>query len=124
MRAKDQSRVKELEAIVRDEILKDLPDTGAFAMQGNLFGGFGSDRSIDMRLQIKDPQAMSASAQLAMDLLRETFPGSNVRARPNIEQAEPQISLQPNDARMMEVGLDRRNMANIVRAMGDGLYVG
>jgi len=124
VRAKDQSRVKELETIVRDEILKDLPDTGAFAMQGNLFGGFGSDRSIDMRLQIKDPQAMAASAQLAMDLLRETFPGTNVRARPNIEQAEPQISLQPNDARMMEVGLDRRNMANIVRAMGDGLYVG
>ena len=36
---KDQSKVKELEAIVRDEILKDLPDTQTFSQQGNLFGG-------------------------------------------------------------------------------------
>ncbi|MEC8786902.1 MAG: efflux RND transporter permease subunit, partial [Pseudomonadota bacterium] len=47
VRAKDQSKVKELEAIVRDEILKDLPDTQTFSQQGNLFGGFGNGRSID-----------------------------------------------------------------------------
>lgn len=123
-RAKDQSRVKDLEAVMRDEILKDLPDTGAFAMQGNLFGGFGNDRSIAIRLQSTDGDALANTAQLGMELLRETFPGTNVRARPNIEQAEPQISLSPNDARIMEMGLDRPRIANIVRAMGDGLYVG
>lgn len=124
VRVKDQSKVQELEQIMRNEILKDLPDTGAFAMQGNLFGGFGNNRSIDIRLQAKDNEALSQTAQLGMDLLRETFPTSNVQARPNIEQAEPQISLSPNDARIMEVGFDRPRVANIVRAMGDGLYVG
>ncbi len=124
VRLKDQSRVHELEQIMRTEILKDLPDTGAFAMQGNLFGGFGDNRSIDIRLQAKDSEALTQTAQLGMDLLREAFPNSNVQARPNIEQAEPQISLTPNDARIMEVGFDRPRVANIVRAMGDGLYVG
>ncbi|UAA40287.1 efflux RND transporter permease subunit [Paraneptunicella aestuarii] len=123
-RVKDQDRVKELENLMRSEILKDLPDTGAFAMQGNLFGGFGNDRSIDIRLQATDTEALAATAQLGMDLLREAFPEANVRANPNIEQAEPQISLTPNDARIMEVGLDRPRIANIVRSMGDGLYVG
>lgn len=124
VRAKDQSKVKELEAIVRDEILKDLPDTRAFAMQGNLFGGFGNGRSIDLRLQSTDEEGLTAAALRGMDVLRETFPGSNVQPRPALEQSEPQISLIPNDSRMMEVGYDRPRLANIVRTMGDGMYVG
>lgn len=124
VRAKDQSKVKELENIMRSEILKDLPDTRAFAMQGNLFGGFGNGRSIDIRLQSTDESGLAAAAVIGMDLLEEAFPGANVRPRPALEQTEPQISLYPNDSRMMEVGYDRPRLANIVRTMGDGLYVG
>lgn len=123
-RAKDQSKVKELETLMRNEILKDLPDTRAFAMQGNLFGGFGNGRSIDIRLQSTDKAGMAAAAQVGMDLLQEVFPEANVQPRPALEQTEPQISLVPNDTRMMEVGYDRPRLANIVRTMGDGLYVG
>ncbi|BDX06766.1 efflux RND transporter permease subunit [Planctobacterium marinum] len=123
-RAKDQSKVKELETLMRNEILKDLPDTRAFAMQGNLFGGFGNGRSIDIRLQSTDTDGMAAAAVLGMDLLQEAFPGANVQPRPALEQTEPQISVIPNDSRMMEVGYDRPRLANIVRTMGDGLYVG
>ena len=124
VRALDQSKVKELETIVRDEILKDLPDTMTFSQQGNLFGGFGNGRSIDLRLQATDQVGLTAAAQRGMDLLRSTFPGANVRANPNLDQAEPQLRMVPDDARMMEVGLDRPRVANLVRAMGDGMYVG
>lgn len=124
VRAKDQSKVKELEAIVRDEILKDLPDTQAFAQQGNLFGGFGNGRSIDVHLQATDQEGLSAAAEAGMDMLRAAFPGANVRANPDTRQAEPELQLFPNDARMMEVGMDRPRVANLVRAMGDGMYVG
>ena len=124
IRAKDQSKVKELEEVVKSEILKDLPDTQAFAQQGNLFGGFGNGRSIAVHLQATDQEALTIAAQAGMDVLRETFPGANVRANPNLEQSEPEIRLTPNDARMMEVGLDRPRVANLVRAMGDGMYVG
>lgn len=124
IRAKDQSKVKVLETLVRNEILKDLPDTQAFAQQGNLFGGFGNGRSIDMRLQGIDQKGLQVAAQTAMDALQETFPGANVQANPPLEQSEPELRLYPNDARMMEVGLDRPGMANLMRAMGDGMYVG
>ena len=124
VRAKDQGNVADLENLVRDEILKDLPDTQAFTMQGNLFGGFGNGRSIDMRLQATDQQGLTIAAQKGLDLLRDTFPGANVRANPNLEQSEPELQLFPNDSRMMEVGLDRPRMANLIRSMGDGMYVG
>ncbi|RDV28895.1 AcrB/AcrD/AcrF family protein [Alteromonas aestuariivivens] len=124
VRARDQSQVKTLEALVRDEILKELPDTSAFAMQGNLFGGFGNGRSIDVRLQSTDQEGLAAAAQTGLDLLRATFPGANVRANPSLEQAEPELQFTPNDSRMMEVGYTRQQLANLVRIMGDGLYVG
>lgn len=124
VRAKDQTKVKELETLIRDEILKDLPDTQTFAQQGNLFGGFGNGRSIDIRLQATNQDELSIAAQQGLELLREAFPGSNVRANPSLEDSEPELQLYPNDARMMEVGMDRQRMASLVRAMGDGLYVG
>jgi multidrug efflux pump subunit AcrB len=123
-RAKDQSQVGELEKVMKEVILKDLPDTQTFAMQGNLFGGFGNGRSIDLRLQSIDQDGLVFAAQKGLDLLRETFPGANVRANPDLEQAEPELQLFPNDARMMEVGLDRPRLANLVRSLGDGMYVG
>jgi multidrug efflux pump subunit AcrB len=124
VRALDQSKVRDLEKVVKDVILKDLPDTQAFAMQGNLFGGFGNGRSIDLRLQATDQEGLAVAAQAGLDLLRATFPGANVRANPGLEQAEPELRLAPNDSRIMEVGLDRPRVANLVRAMGDGMYVG
>jgi multidrug efflux pump subunit AcrB len=124
VRAKDQNKVGDLQELVSKEILKDLPDTQTFAMQGNLFGGFGNGRSIDVRLQATDQQGLAVAAQTGLDLLRETFPGANVRANPSLEQAEPELQLVPNDTRMMEVGFDRPRLANLVRSMGDGMYVG
>ncbi|GAA0857344.1 efflux RND transporter permease subunit [Aliiglaciecola litoralis] len=124
VRAKDQGKVRELENLVRDEILRDLPDTQAFTMQGNLFGGFGNGRSIDMRLQGTDQEGLVVAAQRGLELLRASFPGANVRANPGLEQAEPELQLYPKDARLMEVGLDRSRVANLIRSMGDGMYVG
>lgn len=124
VRAKDQSQVKVLEALVRDEILKDLPDTQTFAMQGNLFGGFGNGRSIDIHLQGTDQEGLVTAAQVGLETLRGIFPQANVRANPELEQSEPELQFIPNDSRIVEVGYDRQRVANLVRAMGDGMYVG
>ena len=124
VRAKDQSKVKELERIVRDEILKDLPDTQAFTQQGNLFGGFGGRRSIDIHLQSADTQMITEVARKGMELLNQSFPGANVQANPNLQQSEPELRLLPDDRRISEVGYTRASVANLVRSLGDGLYVG
>ena len=82
VRVKDQSKVKELERIMRDEILIDLPDTRVFSQQGNLFGGLGNGRSIQIHLQSRDTDALADAAEAARDIVQKRFDGSNVNVNP------------------------------------------
>jgi len=123
-RVKDQSRVKELERIINEEIFADLPDLHHIAFQGNLFDGLGGARSIKIHLQSRDRAALADVAKLAMELLGEALPGIPMEAKPNLEQAEPELQLIPNDRKISEAGWSRNDLGILVRAMGDGLYVG
>ncbi len=123
-RVKDQSRVKELETIVRDEVTAGIPDTFAFVMQGNLFGGFGGGRNISMQLQSTDTAALMEVARAGMGLIMEKLPGANVQPWPGTELAEPELRLIPNDQRISEAGWTRETIANVVRSLGDGIWVG
>lgn len=123
-RVKDQSRVKELEKIINEEIFADLPDLQHFASQGNLFGGFGGDREVSLHLQSRDREALAEAAALGEARLREVLPEAVVRVNPDLQQAEPELQLAPNDRKIAEAGWSRADMGTLVRAMGDGLYVG
>ena len=123
-RALDQSRVGELLEIVRNEVLVDIPDFQGFAMQGNLFGGFGGGRDISMHIQSADQAGLYAAAGEAQNRLKESFEGANVQTRPSIELAEPEMRVIPDDARINEVGMDRRSVASLVRTLGNGLWLG
>ncbi|MCW8925303.1 MAG: efflux RND transporter permease subunit [Xanthomonadales bacterium] len=123
-RVLDQSRVNELLEIVRNDVLVDIPDFEGFAMQGNLFGGFGGGRDISMHIQSADQDGLYATAAEAQKRLREAFPGANVQTFPGIELAEPELRITPDDARINEVGLDRRGVASMVRTLGNGLWLG
>jgi multidrug efflux pump subunit AcrB len=123
-RVLDQSRVKELEVIVRDEILIDIPDVRGFAMQGNLFGGFGGGRDITVHLQSADQAGLYAAAAEGQKMMIDTFPGANVRTNPGIEMASPELRILPDDSRVSEVGMDRRGVASLVRTLGNGMWLG
>ncbi|MCW8834271.1 MAG: efflux RND transporter permease subunit, partial [Colwellia sp.] len=124
VRVKDQSRVDELLDIVSNEILVDLPDTRAFARQGNLFGGFGGGRQVQLHLQSKDTRALQKVARQGMTWVTEAIEGANVNANPGLEMAEPEIRLTPNDRNIIEQGWNRRDLGRVVRTLGDGLFVG
>ena len=124
IRAKDQSKVDELLDVVKNEILVDLPDTSAFARQGNLFGGFGGGRSVQMHLQSKDSNALQQVAKQTLQWVKDAIPDVSARANPGLEMAEPEIRLTPNDRNILEQGWDRRDVGRVVRTLGDGLYVG
>lgn len=124
IRAKDQSKVDELLALVQNEILVDLPDTRSFARQGNLFGGFGGGRQVQIHLQSKDTRALQDLAKQGMDWVKEAIPEVSVQARPGLEMAEPEIRLTPDDRSILEQGWSRRQVGSVVRTLGDGLYVG
>lgn len=124
VRVKDQDKVDDLLEIVRNEILVDLPDTRVFARQGNLFGGFGGGRQVQVHLQSKDTQALQEVARQGMDWIKEAIEGANVNANPGLSMSEPEINLSPNDRSILEQGWNRRDVGRVVRTLGDGLYVG
>ena len=123
-RAQDQRRVDELLALVRDEIVTGLPDTHAFVIRGSLFGDFSSNRSIDVHLQSRDVESLLAAGRLGMGRLSEAVPGATIMPRPALELAEPELRLIPDDERLAEVGWDRVGLGRVVRALGDGLWLG
>ncbi len=124
VRAKEQSQVDELLAVIKDEILVGFPDLRAFPNQGNLFGGLGSDRSISLHLQSSDSNKLMAAANTGMALIREEFDDSSVRAQPDVQLAEPEFSITPKDRRLAELGFQRGDIATIIRSLGNGIFLG
>jgi multidrug efflux pump subunit AcrB len=124
IRALDQGKVGELQKLVREEITVGFPDTRVFAAQGNLFGGFGGARSIAILLQSRDTEALMEAGRLGMGLVQEALPGAQVQPWPGLEMAEPELRLTPNDQRIIEAGWSRGDIASVMRALGDGIWVG
>ncbi|KGK00753.1 efflux RND transporter permease subunit [Thalassotalea sp. ND16A] len=124
VRAKDQSQVEELLKVVREEVLIDLPDTRAFARQGNLFGGFGGGRQVRIHLQSRDTQALQNAARQGVEWVNEAIEGANVRANPSPDMSAPELRLTPKDRNILEQGWSRRDVGRVVRTLGDGVYAG
>jgi multidrug efflux pump subunit AcrB len=124
IRPLDPDDIDELGKLVNEEITVGFPDTQIFAAQGNLFGGFGDGRNIDFQLQATDYAALLAAARNAEKLIQEKMPGAQVQAFQGLELAEPELRLTPNDRRLNEVGWGRGDIGTVVRALGDGIFVG
>lgn len=120
----DVEKMDLLDQVVNEQIISGFPDTEAFASQGNLFGGFGDGRNIDFQLQSSDLEALFPIARRAQDLIREKLPGSQVQAFQGLELAEPELRVTPDDRRLSEVGWSRGDVGTVVRALGDGAWVG
>ncbi len=59
-----------------------------------------------------------------MPIINEAIPGAQVMPQPSLQIAEPELQLVPNDRRITAAGLDRAAVANIVRALTSGSFVG
>ncbi len=124
VRPLDPARIGELGKIVNEEITSGFPDLNVFAQQGDLFGGFGDGRNIEVRLQSSDFNALLEAARKAQDVIIEKMPGAQVRSFQDLELSEPELRLVPDDRRISESGWTRANVATVVRALGDGIWVG
>lgn len=124
VRAEDRKRVPEIIQLLNDEIFAGLPDTRATANRAAVFGRLGGGRSIEMDLQAGDIDALLAASRLGMELIPEVLPGAQVRPQPELEMAEPELRVRPDDRRISEAGWDRRHLATVTQALGDGAFVG
>ncbi len=124
-RVVDESRIGELERIVREEITVGFPDTRVFTEEGNLFGGFGgSARAVSIHLQGEDAAELYRVADAGRRLLETKFPGANVQAFPPTDAAQLELRAVPDDRRIAEAGWDRVALGDIVRTLGDGAWLG
>lgn len=121
----DSSRIEEMMNIVQTEVLVDLPDTQAFVQRSSLLNfGFDGGRAINVDLSGNDISALSSVAMQSMGIINEVLPGAQVRPNPSPNIAEPELQLVPNDRRITAAGLDRAALANIVRSLTSGSFVG
>ena len=120
------SNPEETEALIPilNDVIQGFPDTIAFAKRASLFGGFGEGRSIDMDLHGRNIGELMNAAVTGFALIHQKIPGASARPFPGLELAQPELRLIPNDRRISEAGWDRNQVAGIIRALGDGLYVG
>ena len=121
-RAKDASRARELVPVV-NEVIRGFPDTRGFAQQRSLFAGRGG-RNVEMNLQSRNLDRLLEAARSGEAAILRIWPQARIRPLPGLELAEPELRLVPNERRIAEAGWDRATLARVVRALGDGLFVG
>lgn len=124
VRLEDDTRLDEMMEIVRNDILAGFPDIQVFANRGNLFGGLGAEGNVSILLQSADAAGLSEAATKGLALLREKMPDVQSWSNPNPEMAQPELTVSPNDRRIAEVGWTRSQVGQVVRALGDGLWLG
>jgi multidrug efflux pump subunit AcrB len=124
-RVVDESRIGELETLMRREITVGLPDTRSFSTEGELFEGIGgSARSIGIHLQSEDEGALARVALHGRELLEKAFAGAAVQSFPDTTAVGIELRADPDDRRISEVGWDRPTLGSVVRAAGEGAWLG
>ena len=124
VRVLDDSRLQEMGKIIKDEVLKGFPDTFVFSQQGFLFGGFGGGGGLQLVLQAPDPAQLTPAVQKAQELIPQLLPGAFGNPNPDLSVRQPEIVATPNDQRLLETGMTRRDAAQILQAFVSGLYAG
>ncbi|NOX90990.1 MAG: efflux RND transporter permease subunit [Gammaproteobacteria bacterium] len=119
----DPDKSDELVPLI-NRLIGSFPDTIAFAQRSSLFSGFGGGRTVDIDIQGSNIDALLDSAQTGFAAVMQTIPGRPPRPRPGLNLAEPELQLLPDERRISEAGWTRSDVSQIIRALGDGLFVG
>ena len=122
-RTEDPSRSGEMVPLI-NRLIGGFPDTIAFARKSSLFGGFGGGRTVDVDIQGSNIASLLDAAQAGFVAVMKAIPGRPPRPRPGLDLAEPELQLVPDERRISEAGWNRQQVSQIVRALGDGLFVG
>jgi len=123
VRAQNPDEVDELLTIINTEILTGFPDTFGGANRSAIFGGRGS-RNISVDLQAGNFADLLQAGQLGFARINELMPDANIRPQPGLELAEPELRLVPDDRRIAELGWTRSDVATLIRALGNGAFLG
>lgn len=122
--AENPGEMDELIPIFNQEILNGFPDAFAFAGRRPIFSGHRGGRQINIDLSADDFESLLAAGRAGFGAVMQALPEARVQPSPGLELAEPELRLIPDDRRIAEVGWNRTRVATVVRAMGDGAFIG
>ena len=121
----DPQRVEELMQVAREQIFADLPDTQVFMFRGSMLrisnGGDGRTMSLD--ITGSDMEQLIRTARLGLSKITEHFPGAMARPNPALDMAQPELRITPNDRRISQAGMTRRDVARYIQAFTGGMFV-
>jgi len=122
--AVNDDEVDALIGVFNQEIMTGFPDTFGFAGRDPIFGGSRGGRKIDIDLSGDSFESLLEAGRAGFFTVMQALPEATIRPVPGLEQAEPELRLIPDDRKISEVGWNRSRVAMIVRAMGDGAFLG
>jgi len=122
--AVDPRRTDDLIDIFNQEIIAGFPDTFGFASRDPLFGGSRGGRKIEIDLSADSFDSLLDAGRAGFAAVMQALPEASVLPEPGLELAEPELRLIPDDRKIAEVGWNRSRMATVIRAMGDGAFLG
>jgi len=105
-----------------NRIFSEFPGTYGFANRARLFGGYGGQVEVD--IQARDIGSIGRAASAGFGAIQQTLGLFPQPIPANLELAQPELRLEPDERRVAEAGWNRQIVARIARALGDGLFVG
>ncbi len=123
--SQDPTRVEELMDVARNEIFSGLPDTQVFLFRGSMIrvNNGGNGRMISIDLTGSDLDSLLAVARMGLGKVSEAMPGAVARPVPALDMSEPELRLSPDDRRITQAGLTRRDVAQAVQAFTSGMFI-
>ncbi len=122
--SKDPAHVKELIPLLT-EVMNDVPGSFGMAEQRSIFGRNMGSNQIQIEVVGGNMERLKNSASYFQKKLTERFTAAGVRSQPNnYILASPEMQLKINQIRAKELGITSKTLANISRAMVDGLMCG
>ncbi|MFO7551023.1 MAG: efflux RND transporter permease subunit [Haliea sp.] len=121
----DPRQVQLLMTVLKDEILAGLPGTSAYSFQSSLLsvnGGSGRNLYLNFNGELNDVSRLIAGR--VRDRISDELPGSTVRTLPSLYNAQPELTLYPDNRKLAQAGLERADVARMIRAVTSGVYAG
>lgn len=120
----DGTQIDELQNIVQNEIIAGIPDMFGFTLRRSLFGGFGDENSVELRISAPDLQAAKNAAMQGMGMVMSQIPGASANPQPDPFAESSELRFEPNDVRLAEVGWNRADLTQVILELGQGSWLG
>jgi len=124
LNAEDPSRLEELQTIVQTEVTSGIPDMFGFTLRRSLFGGFGDENSVELRISSADLTATKNAAMAGMGMVMGQIPGATANPQPDPFAESTELRFDPNDRRLAEVGWTRQDLTMVILELGQGAWLG